>query len=79
MTICDLNTGLSQLTHAFSELRERWTETRQHWHDATSRQFEEQHLGEIPARLELMVAAVQRLAAVLEKAEQECQDESQTG
>jgi len=72
VTLCDLQTGLGQLAQAQTHLRERWAEAKQHWHDQASRQFEEEHLREIPARLQLLVAAVQRLSAVLAEAEQEC-------
>jgi hypothetical protein len=74
VTVCDLETGLAQLAQAQTKLRERWAEAKTHWHDQASRQFEEEHLREIPARLQLLVAAVQRLSAVLAEAERECGD-----
>ena len=76
MTICDLQTGLGQLAQAQTRLREQWAEAKTHWHDQASRQFEEQHLAEIPARLQLLAAAVQRLAAVLAEAERDCGEEA---
>lgn len=79
MTICDLQTGLGQLAQAQTQLRERWVEAKTHWHDQSSRQFEEEHLREIPARLQLLVAAVQRLSAVLAEAERECGDDERGG
>jgi len=79
MSLCDLQTGLGQLAQAQSRLREQWTEAKTHWHDHSSRQFEEAHLREIPARLQLLVAAAQRLAAVLEQAERECGDPERGG
>ena len=72
MTICDLQTGLGQLAQAHSHLREQWAEAKTHWHDQGSQQFEEAHLREIPAKLQHLFAAVQRLSAVLEEAEREC-------
>jgi hypothetical protein len=72
VTICDLQTGLGQLAQAQTRLREQWTIAKTHWHDQASRQFEEEHLRDIPSRLQLLVAAVQRLSAVLEEAEREC-------
>ena len=74
MRICDLNTGLGQLTHAFSDLKERWADTKEHWHDQTRQQFEQTHLAPIPSRLQLLVAAVHRLSEALEAAEQELDD-----
>ena len=77
MRICDLQTGSGQLAQAFSHLKESWTEAKAHWHDDASRAFEEKHLREIPARLQLMTAAVQRLADALAKAERECEDRAE--
>ena len=74
MRICDLNTGIGRLAEAFSQLKDHWGETKAHWNDDVSRQFEKTHLQEIPAKLQLMLASVQRLSEVLEKAERECED-----
>ena len=74
MRIADLNSGLGQLSHAFSQLKDRLAETKSGWDDASRRQFEEKHLHEIPQRMQLLVAAVQRLSEVLEQAEKECDD-----
>ena len=78
MKICDLHTGLGQLSHAFGELRDRWNETKDVWRDDVRRQFEQNHLQPIPPRLQLLVAAVQRLTDTLEKAEQELEDRPET-
>lgn len=78
MKTCDLNTGLGQLTHAFGELKDRWSETKDLWRDDVRRQFEQHHLQPIPSRLQLLVAAVQRLTDTLEKAEQELDDRPET-
>lgn len=78
MKICDLNTGLGQLTHAFSEFKDRWSETKQVWRDQSREQFEEAHLRAIPPRLQQLVAAVQRLTETLEKAEAELDDRPET-
>lgn len=74
MKLCDLQSGSGQLAQAFSHLKESWSEAQTHWHDEASRAFEERHLREIPARLQLLTAAVQRLADALAQAERECED-----
>jgi hypothetical protein len=74
MKVCDLNSGLGQLSHAFSRLKDRLAETKSDWNDGARRQFEQNHLSEIPARMQLLIAAVQRLSEVLEKAERDCED-----
>lgn len=77
MRICDLNSGLGQLSHAFSQLKDRLADSKADWDDASRRQFEQNHLAEIPARMQLLVAAVQRLNEVLEKAEKDCDDRAE--
>jgi len=74
MKICDLNSGIGQLTQAFTEFKERLADVKTHWNDDTSRQFETAHLQEIPLHLQQMLMAAQRLAEVLEKAQRECDD-----
>lgn len=76
MKICDLSSGVGQLTLAFSELKERWAETKTHWNDDAMRQFEKKHLQEIPSRIQMLLLAAQRLSEVLQKAERDLQDET---
>jgi hypothetical protein len=70
--ICDLNSGLGQLSQAYGKLRERLVETREVWTDDAFRKFDQQRLNEIPARLQVLAAAVNRLAEILGEAEREC-------
>jgi hypothetical protein len=62
------------MTHAFSELRDCWTDVSSVWNDDASRALEENHLRKIPAELQRIMAAAQRLTEVLEEAEKECED-----
>jgi hypothetical protein len=75
MKTCDLQTGLGQIAHARQQLDAAWAAAKGHWNDEASRKFEETHLREIPTRLQLLVAAVQRLATAVEQAERDCQEE----
>jgi hypothetical protein len=79
MKVCDLNSGLGQLAQALSHLKERWNEAKTHWHDDTSRQFEQNHLHEVPVRMQRVMQAAQRLAAVLDAAERELGDRPDEG
>ena len=74
MKVCDLNSGMGQLTQSFSQLKDRLNEIKTHWNDDTLRQFEETYLAPIPGRMQLMVAGVQRLADAVMEAERECDD-----
>ena len=75
MRICDLNSGVAQLTQALADLKDRWTESKEHWNDDVRRQFEQTHLAEIPTRLTQLLSAAQRLAEVLDKAGKDCGDQ----
>ena len=79
MRVCDLNTGLGQLAQAMSHLKDRWAEAKTHWQDEASRQFEKQYLAELPMRMQHVLQAAHRLAAVLEAAERELDDRSDEG
>jgi hypothetical protein len=74
MKICDLTSGTGQLSQSFADLKDRWVEAKEHWHDDVRRQFEQTHLAEIPTRLTQLLAAAQRLAEVLEKADKDLGD-----
>jgi hypothetical protein len=75
MKTCDLETGLGQAAHAAARLQAAWAAAKGQWNDEASRRFEEQHLREIPARLEQFAAAVQRLRTAIERAERDCSEE----
>jgi hypothetical protein len=76
MNVCDLTTGAKRLQKASKMLKEKWVETRGHWNDATAQQFEEQFLQPLGERVNLTLAAVGRLAEVLQKAEHELNDQN---
>ncbi len=74
MKHCDLVSGLGRLKHAAAELREHWLDAKTYWTDQVSRDFEKNHLQQLPAQITLAVAAVQQLAELLEQAEKELED-----
>ena len=74
MNVCDLNTGLDQLTRAMADLTDRWTQTKTVWQDAAANQFEEAHLTPLPARLKLLVTALHELRASVHEAQRELED-----
>ena len=72
--ICNLADGLSQLTHAVTELNLRWGEAKQQWSDSASQEFEQEYIHPIQAQMQLLVMAVQGLAATADKAARELTD-----
>ena len=79
MRICDLSSGVGQLTQALADLKERLAEINTQWNDATRQAFDQTHLAELPLRLQQTMGAAQRLADVLHKAERECGDHAEDG
>jgi Sec-independent protein translocase protein TatA len=79
MRVCDLNTGMGQLSQAMSHFKDRWADAKNHWHDEASRQFEKTHLAELPARMQHVVQAAQRLASAIEQAQRELDDRPNEG
>jgi hypothetical protein len=74
MRICDLGTGVGQLSHALSDLKERWLEAKASWNDDVRRQFEEKYLSEIPTQLQQVILAAQRLSDTVQRAEKDLGD-----
>jgi hypothetical protein len=75
MKTCDLASGVGRMKQATKILREQWLLTREVWTDETARKFEEQYLQPLLPQMQLTLAAVNRFAEVMEKAEKECGDE----
>ena len=69
----NLNAGYSSLNHSLKELRILWEETKSHWKDAVSESFEEHQWHPLEARMVAALRAMDRLAPVLCKMQQDCQ------
>jgi hypothetical protein len=78
MNVCDLVTGAKRLQKATKLLKEKWIETRGYWNDQTAQEFEETYLQPLGDRVNLTIAAVGRLAEVMQRAEQELRDQQQS-
>ena len=65
MRICDLNTGSIRLTRAAKDLRDQWNETSD---------IDEKYVQPLAPRITLLLAAVNSLSEVLERAERELED-----
>ena len=74
MRICDLHTGSIRLTRAAKDLREQWTETCDHWKDKNRDDFEAKYVQPLTPQISLLLAAVNSLSEVLERAERELED-----
>ena len=74
MRHCDLISGLGRIKHAAGEMREAWLTAKSYWTDQVSKDFEKNHLQQLPVEITQAVAAVQELAEMLEQAEKELED-----
>jgi hypothetical protein len=70
----DLLGGIGRLQKASARLKEHWLETKAHWNDQASRDFEKSCLQPLPPQITLTVAAVHKLADVLQQALIELED-----
>ena len=74
MHICDLVTGTKRLQKSSKLLKEKWDQTKEHWHDQTANEYEEKYLRPLGERVQLALAAVNRLTEVLQNAESDLED-----
>ncbi len=74
MMLGDLRGGSAQLADSFDTLRAAWAETATRWDDPTSRRFQKERLEPLEPITRRALAAIQRLAEVLAKAERDCGD-----
>jgi hypothetical protein len=74
MRICDLHTGSIQLTRAAKDLREQWNETCEYWKDKNRDDFDAKHVQPLGPQVTLLLAAVNSLNEVLERAERDLED-----
>jgi len=75
MRICDLQTGMIQLSKSAKQLREKWEEIKPLWNDQNAADFDYHHLQPLTPQVTLTLAAVNRLATLLAQAERDCLDE----
>ena len=57
---------------ALKDLRARWEQTREVWNDAVRIDFEEHHYFTLERQVLQAIRAMERLAPILEKMQQEC-------
>jgi hypothetical protein len=75
MRCCDLQSGTIRLTRAAKELREQWNATSEHWKDKNRDDFEVQYIQPLAPQITLLLAAVNSLSEVFDRAERELEDQ----
>lgn len=68
----NLSSGWIELNSALKTMRFRWEEVKTDWHDPVRRDFEENHWKPLEAQVVSTLRAIDRLAPVLARAQQEC-------
>ncbi len=74
MRFCDLHTGTNRMSRAAKDLREQWNETCDYWKDKNRDDFEAKYIQPLAPQVSLLMAAVNTLREVLERAERELED-----
>ena len=68
----NLSTGWIELNSALKELRLQFEEVKPDWNDAVRRGFDDNHWQPLEAQVVATLRAIDRLAPILTKAQQEC-------
>jgi hypothetical protein len=63
------------MTRAAKELREQWNATSEHWKDKNRDDFEVQYIQPLAPQITLLLAAVNSLSEVFDRAERELEDQ----
>lgn len=75
MRCCDLQSGTIRMTRAAKELREQWNATSEHWKDKNRDDFEVKYIQPLAPQITLLLAAVNSLSEVFDRAERELEDQ----
>lgn len=67
-----LDSGPLKLKSAMKKLRINWDELEAQWNDKVRKEFEETHLDPIEYQVTATLRAMDRLAEILRRAEQDC-------
>lgn len=73
MRIADLNSGAAKLIDAADTLTARWQDAKEFWRDENAANVEENHLRPLVEEVTAALAAIHRLAEVLDRAQRECE------
>ncbi|HLJ95350.1 MAG TPA: hypothetical protein VKU02_19385 [Gemmataceae bacterium] len=68
----NLSSGWIELNSALETMRMRWEEVKTDWHDAVCHDFEKDHWTPLESQVTSTLRAIDRLAPILAKAQQEC-------
>jgi hypothetical protein len=67
-----LSTGWTELNSALKAMRLQWEEVKNDWNDSVSQDFERQRWEPLAVQVQATLRAIDRLAPILAKAQQEC-------
>ena len=68
-----MDLGRAKLNEARKDLFVRWNQTKAHWDDPVSREFERTYLDPLEARLRSALGAMNHMAQVMQRLEQDCE------
>jgi len=68
----DLSLFTSSLQYAMKSLNTRWNDAQDSWQDNVARKFGEEYIDPIAPQMNVTLKAINRLAAILARAREEC-------
>ena len=67
--------GRGVLRKAMNEMQMHWSETKSQWNDGNASRFEKEFLAEWEGNAKRAISAMDQMATVLSKIQQECEPE----
>ena len=73
MQVVSLSTGPARIREALETLEIAWSETKDEWDDASSRNFEENHVQPIGPKVRQAMDAISRLRDAVARVGRDCE------
>ena len=69
----------AKLVQAGKKLSAEWEQVREAWRDENCRQFEKRYMSPLESDIRAAAMAIERIAAMLSSAQQDCRDSKELG
>lgn len=79
MRNADFHSPIGRLADAMKQLEYKWVETKEDWSDGVSQKVEDDYLVPLHGQVQALVDTVEKMAAVMAKAERACQHPRESG
>ncbi len=69
----NINSSGMRIAALTREIETKWNNTKEYWSDQKSKEFEQKYLQELFSSVNVVVAATQELAKMMEKVRKDCE------